>query len=112
MIQMFEGMGHKLTIGKYVEEFNCDLYNSRSIDINGKTYDASGSNDWGTAFNSGFKLVESLLEDLELKERVFGLFMDETTTLIILNEVQFEYLTNIIPEGSTYRPFDLKAMMP
>ena len=43
--------------------------------------------------------------------KVYGLFMDETSTLIILNNEQFEYLQNLIPEGSSYRPIDLEKMM-
>lgn len=111
MIPMFKGMGFELNIGKYVEEFDGEKYTKRSIEINGKEYDASGAFDWATGFNSGFKLVDELLDDLKLEERVFGLFMDETSTLIILNDDQFNYLFNLIPEGSNYRPIDIKKMI-
>ncbi len=111
MIPMFKGMGFELNIGKYVEEFDGEKYSKRTIEINGREYDASNASDWATAFNTGFRLVDELLNELNLEERVFGLFMDETSTLIILNDVQFNYLTNLIPEGSTYRPVDIKKMM-
>lgn len=106
-------MGIDLNIGVYVEEFDNETstYTKRTIELNGKTYDTSGSSDWGTAFNSGFKLIDEILEDFGRHERVFGLFMDESSMMIILNEPQFEYLIELIPEGSTYRPIDIKKMM-
>ena len=113
MIPLFKALGIDLTIGEYVEEFDNDsaTYTKRTIELNGKIYDTSGSSDWATAFNSGFKLVDQVLNDFNKEERVFGLFMDESSTMIILNEVQFEYLSELIPEGSTYRPIDIKKMM-
>lgn len=31
--------------------------------------------------------------------------------MIILDEPQFEYLNELIPEGAAYRPIDIKKMM-
>ncbi|MEZ5044724.1 MAG: hypothetical protein R2828_32810 [Saprospiraceae bacterium] len=113
MLSMFKGMGINLEIGEYTEEFdnNSSTYTTRTIELNGKKYDTSGTSDWGTAFNSGFKLVDEILKDFGKEERVFGLFMDESSTMIILDEPQYEYLIELIPEGSTYRPIDIKKMM-
>jgi len=113
MLPIFNAMGIELTIGEYVEEFDNDssTYTKRTIELNGKVYDASGSSDWATAFNSGFKLVDEILLDFGKEERVFGLFMDESSSMIILDEAQFDYLSELIPEGSTYRPIDIKKMI-
>ena len=113
MLPIFNAMGIEMTIGEYVEEFDNDssTYTKRTIELNGKKYDTSGSSDWATAFNSGFKLVDEILNEFGKGERVFGLFMDESSTMIILDESQFEYLSELIPEGSTYRPIDIKKMM-
>lgn len=113
MLPMFKEMGIDLSIGEYVEEFDNEssTYTKRTIELDGKIYDASGSSDWGTAFNSGFKLIDEILEDYKKYERVFGLFMDESSMMIILDEPQYEYLIELIPEGSTYRPIDIKKMM-
>ena len=113
MLAMFKEMGIDLSIGEYVEEFDTEssTYTKRTIELNGKIFDASGSSDWGTAFNTGFKLIDEILENFGSDERVFGLFMDESSSMIILNESQYEYLIDLIPEGSTYRPIDIKMMM-
>jgi len=56
-------------------------------------------------------MIDEILETFNLEGRVFGLFMDESSIMIILTESQFEFLMELIPEGSTYRPIDIKAMM-
>ena len=113
MLPMFNSMGIELNIGEYVEEFDNDsaTYTKRTIELNGVVYDATGANDWGTAFNSGFKMIDKILNTFDKDERVFGLFMDESSTMIILNEDQYEFLIKLIPEGSTYRPIDINEMM-
>ncbi|MFK7776241.1 MAG: hypothetical protein AB8F94_29235 [Saprospiraceae bacterium] len=113
MLPIFKAMGIDLKVGGYVEEFdnNSSTYTKRTIELNEKTYDTSGSSDRATAFNSGFKLVDEILKEFGKEERVFGLFMDESSTMIILDEPQFEYLNELIPEGATYHPIDIKKMM-
>ena len=113
MLPIFKAMGIELTIGSYVEEFdnNSATYTKRTIELNEKKYDVSGSSDWATAFNSGFKLIDEILSDFGKEERVFGLFMDESSIMILLDASQFKYLTALIPEGATYRPIDIKKMM-
>lgn len=113
LLPMFKAMGIELTIGEYVEEFDNDsaTYTKRIIELNGKKYDVSGVSDWRSAFDSGLKLVDEILKDFGKDERAFGLFMDESSTMIILNEPLAEYLIELIPEGSTYRPVDIKKMM-
>lgn len=57
MLPIFKAMGIDLKMGKYVEEFdnNSSTYTKRTIELNEKTYDTSGSSDRATAFNSGFR---------------------------------------------------------
>lgn len=109
MLPLFSAMGIDLTIGQYVEEFenNTAAYTKRTIELNGITYDASGSYSWGSAFHSGVRLINEILKNHQKDERVYGLFLDETSTLIILSEPQYEYLTELIPEAATYRLMEL-----
>lgn len=113
MLEIFHALGIDLEIGEYVEEFDevKEIYTKRSIELNEKIYSLAGVSDWGTAFNSGFKLIDFLLKEYGKTERVFGLFLDETSTLIILDDPLFSYLRRLIPDGSKYRPVDLRKMM-
>lgn len=113
LAKLFSKYGIQLNIGKCIEEFNNDnsIYTKREIIINEKKYSTPNVSDWGSAFNSGFNLANTLLKENNFEGKVYGLFMDETSTLIILNIEQFEYLQNLIPEGSNYRPIDLEKMM-
>jgi len=110
---LFHKYGIQLDIGQCTEEFDnqSSTYTKREVLINGKTYETPNVNDWGSGFNSGFKLTNQLLLEYNFDGKVYGLFMDETSSLIILNKEQFEYLQNLIPEGSSYRPIDLEKMM-
>ena len=113
LVDLFEKYGIQLNIGECKEEFDQEssTYIKREIMINGKIYETPNVQEWGSAFNSGFKLTNQLLEENNFEGKVYGLFMDESSTLIILNKEQFEYLQNLIPEGNDYRPIDLEKMM-
>lgn len=109
LVNLFEMFGINLIVGECKEEFDSDsdTYIKREVNINGKVYATPNVNGWGSAFKSGLELANDLLIDSNLKLKVYGLFMDENSTLIILNKEQFEYLNNLIPEGSDYRPIEL-----
>ena len=113
LVELFGKLGIRLEVGECVEEFdnNSSTYTKREIVINGKNYSTPKVNDWGSGFNSGFKLTNLLLEENNFDGRVYGLFMDESSTLIILNKSQYDYLIELIPEGTEFRPIDIMAMM-
>ena len=113
LVKLFSNYGIDLEVGACIEEFDeaSSTYTKREIMINGKKYSTPGVEEWGSAFNSGFKLTNQLLEEHNFDGSVYGLFMDESSTLIILNTEQFEYLQELIPEGSNYRPIDLAGMI-
>lgn len=113
LVDLFRKLGIKLEVGQCIEEFdnNSSTYTKREIVINGKTYSTPNVTEWGSAFNSAFYLTNQLLKENNFNGKVYGLFMDESSTLIILNNDQYEYLVELIPEGATYRPIDLSKMM-
>ena len=113
LVNFFKALGVGLELGECIEEFDGDKYTKRSVVINDKIYDTSipDVHDWATGFNSGFRLIDTLLLEYNIPDRLFGLFMDESSTLIILDEVLFGYLTELVPEDEAYRPIDIKAMM-
>ena len=106
LVFFFERLGVRLELGEYIEEFDGDKYTKRSVVINDKTYDTNVSDAY-----SSFRLIDTLLLEYNISDRIFGLFMDESSTLIILDETLFEYLTELIPKDEAYRPIDIKAMM-
>lgn len=113
LVTLFDKFGITLNVGDCIEEFDnsSSTYTKREITINGNKYSTPNVNEWGSAFNSGFKITNQLLEDYNFDGKVYGLFMDESSTLIVLNQEQFDYLTKLIPEGATYRPIDIAKMM-
>lgn len=113
LVGLFAKFGVQLNVGACVEEFDnaSSTYTKREIIINDKKYETPNVNEWGSAFNSGFRLANQLLEEYKVDGKVYGLFMDQASVLIILTTDQFEYLQNLIPEGSEYRPLDLEKMM-
>jgi hypothetical protein len=113
LVNLFQKYGISLILGECIEEFDNDsaIYTKREITINGKRYETPNVSDWGSAFISGFKLTNQLLKENNFDGKVYGLFMDESSILIILNKDQFEYLEMLIPEGSDFRPVDVDKMM-
>lgn len=113
LISLFDKFGIVLNIGDCVEEFDnsSSTYTRREIIINGNKYSTPNVSEWGSAFNSGFKIANQLLDENNFDGKVYGLFMDESSTLIVLSQDQFDYLTALIPEGAAYRPIDIDKMM-
>jgi len=111
LVETFSNLGINLEVGEAREEYdgNKDLYTKREITINGKTYSTPNVKDWGSGFYSGFRLVNQLLKENKFDGEVYGLFMDETSLLIILNKTQFNYLQELIPIDHPYRPIDIKV---
>jgi hypothetical protein len=111
---LFDKMGIKLNIGNYTEEFDnsIETYTKREIQINGKTYATPNVNGWDAAFFSGIDIVTQLLKENNLNMAVYGLLMDmQAASLIILNEQQFKYLVELIPEDHYERPVNLANFM-
>jgi hypothetical protein len=113
LVKLFNKYNIQLNVGECIEEFDNEssTYTKREIIINGKKYETFNVKDWGSAFDSVFLLTNQLLEENNFDGRVYGLFMDETSILIILNKEQFEYLESLIPEGSDFRPINLAKMI-
>lgn len=105
ILTLFGKFGIYLIIENYVEETESkSTYAKREITINGKKYISPKVFDWASAFSSGIQLVNELITDFKLNEKVFGLFMDETSFLILLTQDQFEYLQYLIPDANPYKP--------
>lgn len=104
MTELLNALGIKVVIEAYNEEFTSDMYIRRDIQINGKTYDALPATDWGDAFDSCVRLINTILIDYNKNERVYWLFPDETSSMILLTEAQFDYLDRLIPDDSDEKP--------
>lgn len=113
MLDLFGAMNINLVINNYVEEFdeNITKYTKRTIEINGKTYDGSKAGDWGEAFLSGIGLIEEILQDHNRVEKVYGLFWDQSSTLILLDTPLFEYLKKVVPPSAIHRPIDFERII-
>jgi hypothetical protein len=108
MLDLFEAIGINIEIGKYVEEFDVNgEYSARKIQINNQIYEADLPTDWESGFDSGVKLIKEILEDNHNKDSIYGLFMDESSTLILLDDNLYDYLIELIPKNATYRPINL-----
>jgi len=112
MLELFNELGIKLTIGRYVEDFDIssESYSTRIIELNEIPYDTSGSSDWNSAFLSGVKLINEILVHYGKEDRVYGLVMDESSWMILLDKALYEYLNDLIPEWANIRPIDISEL--
>jgi hypothetical protein len=51
------------------------------------------------------------LYEIGFDGKVYGLFMGESSILIIVDNELFEYIQKLIREGADYRPIDLEEII-
>jgi predicted heme/steroid binding protein len=108
MLSFFKSIGIKIKIGKYVEEFDdYGEYSKREITINKEVYEVDLPTSWSEGFHSGVKLIREILEDNDKEEDVYGLFMDECSIMILLDDKLYDYLIELIPKNSQFRPIEI-----
>lgn len=104
MTSLFKEMGLTVTIEDYKEVFTAERYLKRDIKINGMIYNGLPATDWGDASEACIRIINQILKANNKNEKVFLLFADETSTMILLTEEQFEYLDTLIPDESDEKP--------
>ena len=110
--ETLSSLGINCQLGDHNEEFDNEtsVYKSRWIEISGIKYEMEGVRDWESAFGSGYILINRILENNNFDGRLFGLHMDETSTLIILNETQFEIIKESQKGKNPIIPIDLEEL--
>lgn len=105
-IKLLNFFGLKLKINAYDEKFEdkSGYYKFRKVKINDKNYVIKNISDWGESFISSIHLLNKILDDNNVDEHIFSLFLDESSNLILLTKEQFKYLDELIPNDAKYKP--------
>jgi len=110
---LMEKLQIKFEIGEDDENFDEDKsrYTERWVMINNTKYEMIEVSNWESAFKSGFKIINKLLVDNQFDGKLYGLIMDETSVLIILNVEQFRLISNVNLADENMKPIDLEEIM-
>jgi len=105
-IQLMKHYGLKLKMISYDEIFdrNSGMYTIRKAKINKRNYIVKDISSWRESFISSVEVLNEILEDHKIEERLYGLFMDESSVLILLTKDQYNYLSQLIPAHAEFKP--------